>query len=123
MKSFAYIASLLLVSSVAAIAESPVDGQWSGEVTNGGVTQTIQMSLRTDDTKLSGSMIGGGSETGIEDGTFIGTQLQFKTTQRDGENKLTVNCTGLLVLDSITITCKTDPETFTQEFTVTRKTQ
>ena len=122
MKSFAYITSLLLLSSVAAIAESPVDGGWIGEVTNGDATQTIMLSLRADDTKLTGSVLGGGSETSIEDGTFNGGELKFKTMQRDGDSALTVNCTGLLVVDSIKFTCKTDPETVTQEFTVTRRT-
>ena len=123
MKSFPYIASLVLVSSVVVFADSPVDGGWTGTVTNGDATQKIMLSLRTDDTKLTGSIIGDGTgETSIQDGTFIGAQLEFSTEQRDGENVLKINCKGLLAGNSITFTCKTDPETVTQEFTVTRKT-
>src|SRR5437879_3950570 len=112
MKSITCIASLLLVCSAAVIAESPVDGDWVGEVTNGDAKQSIVMTLRSADTTLTGYMIGGGVETSIQDGTFAGTALEFKTVQREGTSELTVKCQGQLAGDSIAFTCKTEPETF-----------
>jgi hypothetical protein len=122
MNSIARVASLVVLCSVVAIADASVDGHWTGDVANDGSTQSIEMYLRTDDTRLSGSIIGGGGfETSIEDGKFTGNTLEFKTVQRDGENKLTVNCIGSLVADAISFSCTAEGTADAREFTVRRQ--
>src|SRR4051812_21140452 len=99
MKQIACVASLLLVCSALTMAASPIDGGWTGEVGAGDAKQTIQMSLTVEDATLRGSIIGGGEETSIQEGTFNGTILQFKTVQGSGETALKVSCIGSLAGD------------------------
>src|SRR4051794_17272153 len=100
MKLLARVALLLLAWSAVTIAESPIDGGWAGEIGTGGDKHIIQMVLKVDDTRLSGSIVGGGEEASIQDGTFTGTILQFKTVQGSGDHALTVKCIGSFFNDS-----------------------
>lgn len=120
MNSFARVASLLLLSSVVTFAASPIDGSWKGQIASDGSSSEIFMSLRAEDTSLTGSVYGGGVENSIQDGTFSGNTLSFKTVQRDGENTLTVSCTGSWVDDAITFTCAADGQD-SREFTMHRQ--
>ena len=120
MNSIARAASLILLSSTVTFAASPIDGGWAGQIPSDDSSSEIMLSLHTDDTTLTGSMVGGGVETSIQEGTFSGNTLTFKTVQRDGENTLTVSCTGAWVEDTIAFSCDADGQP-TKEFTVRRQ--
>ena len=113
------LASLLLLSSTVTFAAGPLDGGWVGEISSDGGNSQIMMSLTANDTVLTGSIIGNGIETSIQDGTFEGNTITFKTVQRDGEHSLTISCTGSLVEDSIAFKCSADGQD-DREFTVKR---
>ena len=66
---------------IAVIAQS-VDGKWSGEVQGGRGPQQVNMTLKADGGKLTGSVMGRGGETPIQEGTIAGTALKFKTQQQ-----------------------------------------
>ena len=120
MKKLACLTSLLFLSTAIAFASSAIDGGWAGEIGAGDATQTIQMSLRVDDSRLSGSVLSPGQEMSIQDGTFDGTKLKFKAVDVTGdENAVTINCAGSYAGDAITFACST-PQGDTRVFTVNR---
>ncbi len=114
MKKIACLASLFLMSSAIAFASSAIDGGWTGEIGTGDAKQTIQMMLKVDGTKLSGSVIGGTIEMSIQDGTFDGSKLQFKAVNRsadEAEGETVVSCSGAYASDVITLACTTQGDT------------
>ena len=93
----------------------------SGRVGADAAARTITFVMRTDDLRLSGSIIAGSTETAIQEGTFTGSTLAFKSVQRDGESKRLISCLGTLIEDSIAFSCTADGNPELEEFVVTRQ--
>src|SRR5262245_15589668 len=121
-RHFASTAVLSVAISVGLSAQRSIDGTWTGQVdADGGASQTIHFVLKTDVDKVTGSIVGGGSEMAVQDGTLSGNSLEFKATQR-GENgsSLGLSCTGAVNDDTITITCRADGQP-DKTFDITRQ--
>lgn len=124
MKKFAFVSSLLLLCTAVAFAAGVLDGGWTGQIGTGDASQTIQMSLQVDGTALSGSIIGAGQEMSIQNGTFDGTNLQFKAINGGtGDNSVAINCNGTYASDAISFVCTNSAQASTQIFTVARNKQ
>ena len=121
MKPSIVFAALLLIAPAVLTAGSAADGTWSGEIGTDAAKQTITFVMKTDDVRLSGSIIAGGAELSIQDGTFIGSTLSFSSVQRSGGNERHIRCLGTLTSDAIAFSCTADGKTDLQEFVVTRQ--
>jgi opacity protein-like surface antigen len=94
-------AVLVCAVAIAVIAQS-VDGKWSGEVQGGRGPQQVNLTLKADGGKLTGSVTGRGGEIPIQEGTISGTALKFKTQQQGrGGAQVTFNWNGTLKGDEI----------------------
>ena len=84
------------------IAQSSVDGTWTGEVQGGRGAQQVTLTLKTDGGKLTGTIGGGrGGPITIEEGTISGATLKFKTKQQGRGGEVTLNWTGTVKGDEI----------------------
>ena len=116
-------ALVVCASAIAVIAQS-VDGKWSGEVQGGRGPQQVNLTLKADGGKLTGTVMGRGGENPIQEGTISGTALKFKTQQqgRGGGNPVTLNWSGTLKGDEIAMSRKAEGgEAPAQEFTLKRE--
>ena len=96
----------LIVACICAAASfvvaQGVDGKWAGEVQGGRGPQTVTLTLKADGGKLTGSIAGGrGGEVQIQDGTFSGSTLKFKSTQMGRGGEIKMSWTGTLKGDEI----------------------
>ena len=82
------------------IAQS-VDGKWTGEVQGGRGPQPVNLTLKAEGTKLTGTTTGRGGDTPISDGTINKTELKFKTTQQGRGGEVTFEWSGTLKGDEI----------------------
>src|SRR5260221_12638079 len=78
---------LILICLVAlssfVIAQSSIDGTWTGEVQGGRGPQTVTLTLKADGGKVTGTVGGGrGGPITIDEGTIMGANLKFKTKQQ-----------------------------------------
>jgi hypothetical protein len=124
MKNYLYAAVLCVAFPLGAIAAGPIDGEWVGQVPGENGPQKIVFVMKTDDERLSGSIVGNGLETSIEHGTVTGSNLTFSTTQRNDSAAIKLNCTGTANGDSIDLSCAIDGNadpTATLTFTVTKQ--
>ena len=78
----ARLCALVVCASVIAVIAQSVDGKWSGEVQGGRGPQQVNLTLKADGGKLTGSVMGRGGENPIQEGTIAGTALKFKTQQQ-----------------------------------------
>ncbi len=78
----ARLCALVVCASVIAVIAQSVDGKWSGEVQGGRGPQQVNLTLKADGGKLTGSVMGRGGEIPIQEGTIAGTALKFKTQQQ-----------------------------------------
>jgi hypothetical protein len=111
-------------ASVIAVIAQSVDGKWSGEVQGGRGPQQVNLTLKADGGKLTGSVMGRGGENPIQEGTISGTALKFKTQQqgRGGGTPVTLNWSGTLKGDEIAMSRKAEGgEAPAQEFTLKRE--
>ena len=109
--------------AIAVIAQS-VDGKWTGEVQGGRGPQPVNLTLKADGGKLTGSLMGRGGENPIQEGTISGTALKFKTQQqgRGGGSPVTLNWSGTLKGDEIAMSRKAEGgEGAAQEFVLKRE--
>ena len=109
--------------AIAVIAQS-VDGKWTGEVQGGRGPQPVNLTLKADGGKLTGSVMGRGGENPIQEGTISGNALKFKTQQqgRGGGNPVTLNWSGTLKGDEIAMSRKAEGgEGAAQEFVLKRE--
>jgi len=119
----ARLCALVVCASVIAVIAQSVDGKWSGEVQGGRGPQQVNLTLKADGGKLTGSVMGRGGETPIQEGTIAGTALKFKTQQQGrGGNQVTLNWSGTLKGDEIAMSRKAEGgEGQAQEFTLKRE--
>ena len=115
-------AVIVCAFAIAVIAQS-VDGKWAGEVQGGRGPQQVNLTLKADGGKLTGSVMGRGGENPIQDGTISGTALKFKTKQQGrGGNEITLNWTGTLKGDEIAMSRMAEGgQGQAQEFTLKRE--
>ena len=120
----ARLCALVVCASVIAVIAQSVDGKWSGEVQGGRGPQMVNLTLKADGGKLTGSVMGRGGENPIQEGTISGTALKFKTQQqgRGGGTPVTLNWSGTLKGDEIAMSRKAEGgEAPAQEFTLKRE--
>jgi hypothetical protein len=120
----ARLCALVVCASVIAVIAQSVDGKWSGEVQGGRGPQQVNLTLKADGGKLTGSVMGRGGENPIQEGTISGTALKFKTQQqgRGGGTPVTLNWSGTLKGDEIAMSRKAEGgEAPAQEFTLKRE--
>jgi hypothetical protein len=87
------------------LAQAKVDGKWTGEIAGGRGAQAINITLKADGAKLTGSTQGGrGGETPIEEGTISGNTIKFKVKQMGRGGEQIFNYTGTLSGDEIKFT-------------------
>ena len=119
----ARLCALVVCASVIAVIAQSVDGKWSGEVQGGRGPQQVNLTLKADGGKLTGTVMGRGGETPIQEGTIAGTALKFKTQQQGrGGTPVTLNWSGTLKGDEIAMSRKAEGgEAPAQEFTLKRE--
>ena len=119
----ARLCALVVCASVIAVIAQSVDGKWSGEVQGGRGPQQVNLTLKADGGKLTGTVMGRGGEIPIQEGTIAGTALKFKTQQQGrGGNQVTLNWSGTLKGDEIAMSRKAEGgEAPAQEFTLKRE--
>jgi len=84
------------------VAQSAVDGTWTGEVQGGRGPQTLTLTLKADAGKLTGSVGGGrGGPVTIDEGTISGSDLKFKTKQQGRGGEVVFSWTGTVKGDEI----------------------
>ena len=114
---------LLGAMTLIAIAQSAIDGKWTGEVQGGRGPQQVTLTLKAEGGKLTGSASGGrGGDVNVEDGTISGDTVKFKTTQQGRGGQVTLNWTGTLKGDELAISrVAADGGRGPQEFTLKRQ--
>ena len=120
----ARLCAVVVCASVIAVIAQSVDGKWSGEVQGGRGPQMVNLTLKADGGKLTGSVMGRGGENPIQEGTISGTALKFKTQQqgRGGGSPVTLNWSGTLKGDEIAMSRKAEGgEGQAQDFVLKRE--
>jgi len=119
----ARLCALFVCAAVIAVIAQSVDGKWSGEVQGGRGPQQVNLTLKADGGKLTGTVTGRGGENPIQEGTISGSALKFKTKQQGrGGNEITLNWTGTLKGDEIAMSRMADGgQGQAQEFTLKRE--
>jgi hypothetical protein len=85
----------LLAFAPLGLAQSAVDGTWTGEVQGGRGPQMVTLTLKTEGGKLTGTVGGGrGGPVNIEDASLSGSTLKFKTKQMGRGGEIILNWTG-----------------------------
>ena len=121
MKLKGLVVVCLVALSSFVIAQSPVDGTWSGEVQGGRGPQTLTITLKADGGKLTGSAGGGrGGPVDITDGTISGAELKFKTKQMGRGGEIVMSWAGTLKGDEIAFS-RTPEGGQAQQFTAKRQ--
>jgi hypothetical protein len=125
MKSFFRTAALLMFVSAPMLADGSLEGTWTGQTGSDETAQPITMVMKSDGVAVSGSIIGGGGEMSIQEGSLAGNILKFKSTQYQADGaSLKMSCTGTLTNDSLAMSCTTEGDTpATSEFSLTRQAQ
>jgi hypothetical protein len=113
----------LVALSSFVIAQSSVDGTWTGEVQGGRGPQQVTLTLKVDGGKLTGTVGGGrGGPVNIEEATISGANLKFKTKQQGRGGEVTLNWTGTVKGDEIAFSRMAEGgQGQPQQFTLTRK--
>ena len=97
-----FVVMCLVALSSFVIAQSPVDGTWTGEVQGGRGPQTLTITLKADSGKLTGTVGGGrGGPINIDEGTVSGSDLKFKTKQQGRGGEIVFSWTGTVKGDEI----------------------
>ena len=119
----ARLCALFVCAAVIAVIAQSVDGKWSGEVQGGRGPQQVNLTLKADGGRLTGTVTGRGGENPIQEGTISGSALKFKTKQQGrGGNEITLNWSGTLKGDEIAMSRMADGgQGQAQEFTLKRE--
>ena len=116
------LVALVVCASVIAVIAQSVDGKWSGEVQGGRGPQQVNVTLKADGGKLTGTVTGRGGEIPIEEGTISGSALKFKSKQMGRGGEIVLNWTGTLKGDELAMTRVAEGgQGQKQEFTLKKK--
>jgi len=84
---------------------APIDGKWTAEVQGRKGAQTQTLTLKSDGTKLTGSLdTGRGGATDITEGKIDGMNVSFKATRVGQNGNVTTAYTGKLTGDDLKLT-------------------
>src|ERR1700685_597661 len=76
--------------ATAAIWAADVTGKWTAEMEGlGGNTMTVNMNLKADGDKLTGTVSGRNGDTDITDGKIDGDNITFKVVREFNGNQMT----------------------------------
>jgi autotransporter translocation and assembly factor TamB len=101
------ISRLILASSVALVALWAADatGKWTAEMQGrNGNTMTVNMNLKADGAKLTGTVSGRNGDTEISDGKIDGDNVSFTVIREFNGNQIKQNYKGKLDGDAIHFT-------------------
>ena len=108
-KKLLFVTTILLALCLAAFA-ADVSGKWTFEQQGrGGNPTTVTLNLKADGMKLTGTVVrpgrdgGAAQEAQITDGKIDGNNISFKTSQQMGDNTITIEYTGTVSGDSISL--------------------
>ncbi len=91
-----------------ASAQDSIQGHWSGELQSDNGAQLVQMAIRVDDDRLSGSIFGNGVELSIQQASIDANVVKFSTTQHVGEVDTKLLWSGTINGDEIAFTFKAE---------------
>jgi hypothetical protein len=92
----------ILALSSFVMAQSSIDGTWTGDVPGGRGPTTLTVTLKADGGKVTGTVGGGrGGPVTIEEGTLSGSTVKFKTKQQGRGGEVTLDWTGTVKGDEI----------------------
>ncbi len=95
---------ILLIGCLATLAlwAADVTGKWTAEMQGrNGNTMTVNMNLKQDGDKLSGTISGRAGDTDIADGHVDGDNISFKVVREINGNQMTSNYKGKVDGDTI----------------------
>ncbi len=103
MKAIRLILAGCLMSALIWAADAT--GKWTAEVQGrGGNTMTVNMNLKADGDKLTGTVSGRNGDTDISDGRIDGDNVSFKVVREFNGNQITQSYKGKLDGDTIHFT-------------------
>ncbi|HEY3940643.1 MAG TPA: hypothetical protein VGL97_24655 [Bryobacteraceae bacterium] len=89
----------------AALWAADVNGKWTAEMQGrNGNTMTVNMNLKADGDKLTGTVSGRNGDTDISDGKVDGDNVSFKVVREFNGNKRTMEYKGKMEGDTIHFT-------------------
>jgi hypothetical protein len=95
--------------AAAALLAADVTGKWTAEMEGrNGNKMTVNMNLKADGSKLTGTVSGRNGDTDISDGTVEGDSVAFKVVREFNGNKITSNYKGKVSADTIHFTVTTE---------------
>jgi hypothetical protein len=105
------ISRLILAGSVALLAlwAADVSGKWTAEMQGrNGNTMTVNMNLKAEAAKLTGTVSGRNGDTEISDGKVDGDNVSFSVVREFNGNQFKQNYKGKLEGDTIHFTVTTE---------------
>lgn len=100
------ISRLILLGSVALMALWAADatGKWTAEMQGRNGSMTVNMNLKADGAKLTGTVGGRNGDTDISDGKVDGDDVSFTVVREFNGNQIKQNYKGKLEGDTIHFT-------------------
>jgi hypothetical protein len=100
------ISRLILAGSVALVALWAADatGKWTGEMQGRNGTMNVNLNLKADGAKLTGTVGGMNGDTDISDGKVDGDNVSFTVVREFNGNQIKQNYKGKLDGDTIHFT-------------------
>jgi hypothetical protein len=119
---YAAILVCLLAFASLVIAQSAVDGVWTGEVQGGRGPQQVTLTLKTEGGKLGGTIGGGrGGPVNIEEASLSGSTVKFKTKQMGRGGEVILNWTGTVKGEEIAFSRMPEGGQQATEFTLKKQ--
>jgi hypothetical protein len=87
--------------AAAAIWAADVTGKWTAEMQGRNGSMTVNMNLKADGDKLTGTISGRNGDTDITDGKIDGDNISFKVVREFNGNKMTSLYKGKVEGDTI----------------------
>jgi len=106
MKLRVLVAAIFILALAAVVFAQSADGTWTGEQQGGRRgPQQLALTLKASGASLTGTLKTGTADpVQIEEGKVDGGSVTFKTKQTFGENSVTVNWSGKIAGDDLTLT-------------------
>jgi hypothetical protein len=102
MRTFAFVAVLLLVAGMAFAAD--IDGKWTGEIDFGGQKMPVEYTFKAEGATLTGSTQIMENPVSIKDGKIDGNNVSFSLTFGEGEQAMKIDYKGVLTGDQLKLT-------------------